>query len=120
MLTATRLKALSLVAVVLGALGFVVTPPRPAEAAPPTPSTTAREPQILVWVKGKAALLKPDGTLVRSWEGEQVPNVYAARLSPDGTHIAVLRPYETRTLKTAVPVGGGASFRAASAGRCTS
>ena len=112
MFTATRLKALALVAVVLGGLGFVVTPPRPADAAPPEKAaTTAREPQILVWVKGKAVLLKPDGTIVRSWEGEQVPNVYAARLSPDGTRFAVLRPYETRTLKTAVPVGGGASLQ---------
>src|SRR5262245_42522319 len=112
MITATRLKTLAVVAAVVAGLGAILTPPRPADAAPPdTIGTAVREPQILVWVKGKAVVLKPDGTMVRSWEGDQVPDVYAARLSPEGNRIAVLRPYETRTLKTAVPVGGGASLQ---------
>jgi RNA polymerase sigma factor (sigma-70 family) len=108
MLVATRLKAIALAAVAVIGLGLLLPPNRPADAAPRR--AESREPEILYWVKGKAVLLKPDGTVVRSWEGDQVPEAAAARLSPDGTRIAIVRGYETRTLKTMVPVGGGASL----------
>jgi RNA polymerase sigma factor (sigma-70 family) len=112
MLYATKLKVLAAVGILVAAAGVVAWPSKNADAADPlTKTDPVREPQILIWTQGKAALLKADGTVVHSWEGEQVPNVYAARLSPDGKRIAVLRPYETRTLKKNVDVGGGASLR---------
>jgi len=113
MLAAIHLKALAIAAVVLTGLATLFAPPRPADAAdPPAKAALAvREPQILVWVKGKAAILKADGTVVRSWEGDQIPDVAGVRMSPDGTRLAVLRTSETRTLNKSVPVGGGASLQ---------
>jgi RNA polymerase sigma factor (sigma-70 family) len=111
MMYATKLKVVAAIAILVAVAGVLGIPSRNADAAdPPTKVEAVREPQILIWTQGKAALLKPDGTVVRSWEGEQVPNVYEARLSPDGKRIAVLRTYETRTQKKNVDVGGGASL----------
>jgi RNA polymerase sigma factor (sigma-70 family) len=111
MMYATKLQVLAAVAVLVAAAGVLAWPSKNAKAGdPPTKTVAVREPQILIWTQGKAALLKPDGTVVRSWDGEQVPNVYAARLSPDGKRIAVLRTYETRTQKKNVDVGGGATL----------
>src|SRR5262249_3280145 len=78
----------------------------------PVPATPRRpaprgEGEILLWTKGTARLLTPDGKVVRSWEGEQVPLATGARLSPDGRRIAVLRVTETRTQNKAVEAGGG-------------
>src|SRR5262245_10000932 len=85
MLAATRLKALAAAAVVLAGLATLFAPPRPADAADPRAKAApvVREAQILVWVKGKAAILKPDGTVVQSWEGDQIPDVAGVRMSPD-------------------------------------
>jgi RNA polymerase sigma factor (sigma-70 family) len=82
----------------------------PARIPVAAPAAKPRDGEILIWRKGHAALLKPDGTVVREWKGDDVPEPGAARLSPDGQTIAVLRPYETRAQKQSVDVGGGAKL----------
>jgi RNA polymerase sigma factor (sigma-70 family) len=110
MFAASKLKVVVLVAVAVAGLATLFPQAHPAEAAPKS-APEVREPRILFWTKGKAVILKSDGAVVRSWDGDQVPEVGGARLSPDGTRIAVLRPYETRTLKQMVPIAGGASLQ---------
>src|SRR5262249_39513168 len=102
-------------ALVLTAVALSGVPVPPAATATPTaflgtaapvPPSVPREGEIIVWRKGYAALFKPDGTKLREWKGDDVPEPGAVRLSPDGQTIAVRQPYETRTLKANVPVGG--------------
>jgi hypothetical protein len=84
-----------------------VNPAGPGPAAPALrPNPTPREGEIVVWRKGHAALLMPDGTAVREWNGDDVPEPAGVRLSPEGKTIAVLRPYETRTSQKNAIVGG--------------
>jgi RNA polymerase sigma factor (sigma-70 family) len=108
------LPALALGALTLGAV-LLLWPstgaalPQDRRPSPPAAQALghARAGEILIWTKGKALLLKPNGTVVRSWAGDQVPDVGAARLSPDGQRIAVLRITDTRTLNSRVNAGGG-------------
>jgi hypothetical protein len=107
------LAALALVAVMTfrpSASAVSPPPPRLARAPQPVRADKAREGLILAWTRGKAFLLKPDGTVVRRWEGDQVPDAAQARLSPDGKRIAVLRVTTTRSRKMQAPVGGGAAL----------
>lgn len=108
--------AVTLLAVTAGLLAGQ-TPDRPAgpEAPPasggapapaPLPAPRPRAGEILVWTAGRAVLLRPDGTVVREWKGEQVPEAFAARLSPDGRTVAVLRAADTRQSQEKVFVGG--------------
>lgn len=72
---------------------------RGAPVSAPVPAAGPRTGEILVWKMGHAVLLRPDGTIAREWKGEQVPEACAARLSPDGRTIAVLRAFETRQIQ---------------------
>jgi RNA polymerase sigma factor (sigma-70 family) len=112
----TKLKAVAPIAVaavalvlLAGALTAAREPqPQPANPAAdaPTPNPTPREGEIVVWRQGHAMLLKPDGTKVHEWNGDDVPAPGGARISPDGRTIAILRAYETRTLNRGVNAGG--------------
>lgn len=111
----TKLKAVAPLAVAAVALALIAgaatgarePQPPPATAAAPAPGPASpREGVIVVWRKEYAAVFKPDGTVVRRWTGDDVPEPGGVRLSPDGKTIAVLRPYETRSTERNAIVGG--------------
>lgn len=51
---------------------------------------------IVLCFKGSAKILKVDGTVVKEWKADDVPEALAVRLSPGGKTLAVLRPYDER------------------------